>query len=134
MGSHKRLRGMSLPEVVLASAILLVGILGIAGMFIYNFPAIAQGRNQLEATHLAVRLLEPYRNTPYALIGAGTIASGTETVQTQVNGAPSRITYSYSVTATPVGATHTVISAFVSWRETHKVIPPSVRLEIVRVP
>jgi len=66
------MRGSSLIEVVIASAVLTAGILSIATMFPTAYMTLDRSGEQTAAVMLAQQQMESLRNEPFAVLTAGT--------------------------------------------------------------
>jgi len=81
-------RGLTLPEILIASAVLAVGILAIAGMFPSAYQNVKYGGEITKATALAQEMMEILRNelfinlTGYNGLKTSACGSGTDSIAT----------------------------------------------------
>lgn len=71
MRRYGRLRGTSLLELMIAAAILVVGLVGVVGLFLRAIASTRDGTVQLEAAMLANGGLDEFSTTPYSALTPG---------------------------------------------------------------
>lgn len=84
----RRESGFSLVEVMVATAILLIGLLAIVGQWPAGTKAVIQGQFQTEASVIAQRIMEDLGTKDYPGIASGNLVEGRYTVAWSVVAGP----------------------------------------------
>lgn len=130
------LSGFSLIEVMVATFILLVGLLALFEMFPTSAQAVANARTTYSATQIAREQMEAWLIKGYTTIVASpaTMASGTVYYTDQANGVTQSWPYTYQVTHSAIVAAKVEqVEAYVQWHERGGLNGPVSSLNSVRL-
>ena len=100
--------GFSLVEVLVASTIMVIFMLGLGGMFVYTNKSFATARNQTTAVNIVKNRFALLKSTALSNITSGTVTYK----QTDSN----NITYRWTVTVTPLsGIDAKKVAVMINW-------------------